>query len=162
MHREKLRRHLLFIVKVVAYGAYRAQGAARLRCSQLEVVEAVPEHSEPMAVTTAVAATRVFHPGELSFEPLSLQTSLQPSFHWWMSLNCDLPPILGRVLADDQLAVDHRLHRRHAAATIDDLSTSCRRQQAPVASWTSGAARRRAGAQLCDGAVVLEGGDWRG
>ena len=99
------------------------------------------EHLEPTAGTIAVAVASVFRLGKLALEPLSLTTSLAPSFHWYLTLKCDLPPIVCRLLVDGQLAEDHRLHRRHAAAAVGDLSSSCRRERAAVTfwTWTSGA-----------------------
>ena len=55
----------------------------------------------------------------------------------------------------------HQPHRRHDAPAIGDFSASSRRERAPSASWTSGTARRRPGAQLGDGAFVVGGGGRR-
>ena len=52
-----------------------------------------------------------------------------------MSLNFDAPLILVTVLGNHQPAGDHRHHRRRAAAAIEDLSTSCRRDGGLSQCW---------------------------
>ena len=71
-------------------------------------------------------------------------------------MGCATDP--GKVFADVEPAVDHRPHRRQAAAAIDDLTASCRRERVPVGSWASAAAQRRPGAQLSEGAMLVSGG----
>ena len=100
------------------------------------VSEKVPEHpeAEPSTMMPAEATAGVSQHGTLCFDPISLKPSVRPSFHCKMSLKCSLPPIIRRLLADGQLAEDRRLHQRHAAASVGDLSASCQRERAVVAS----------------------------
>ena len=99
MRRKKLRHRLLFLFEKNLHAANRAREAAQHRQGQHDVAAAEPEHLEPTAGTTAVAVTGVFRLGERALEPRSLRTSVAPSFHWYLTLTCDLPPIVCRYVA---------------------------------------------------------------
>ena len=57
---------------------FRRPQVTRLRQGLGEVVEAMPEHSEPATVTTAEATTGGFHHGEPSLAPHSLEPLCGP------------------------------------------------------------------------------------
>ena len=78
-----------------------------------------------------------------------------------MTLIFDMTAILSNTFTDGHPADDHRVLPGGAAAAINSFVAACRRERAPVAFWTSGTARRRAGAELGEGALVVRGGDTR-
>jgi hypothetical protein len=52
-----------------------------------------------------------------------------------MTLNCDLPPILVKLLTDDKLALDHRLLPGGAAAGAGGLRRPRCRERGPAFVW---------------------------
>ena len=124
-------------------------GRRRVGAERSEEVSAtVLEHLRPL--------TACLRPEARSHPSLTTHFALDHSVERPSTSGCATDP--GKVLADVEPAVDHRPHRRQAAAAIGDLVSDCRRERAPVEVWASSTAQSRPGAQLGEGAMLVSGG----